>query len=353
MNSREISVWIDEHWYDALSKHLKDETLEEHLESVIDEMCNQLPRQEYERISTLIWQEEQRSKEAAEAGRRFAVFHVTEHGESVHFLAEENLEMLQAAVRLRSYIRKPPENSPTRFLGMFSRGERITAEQFDTYVQERLDNTGRVVGAFDIDLDNGTFGALHIMDGWQRFRIQDVSTAAYYATKKSYASWENRWKVFLDRLDGKQLTAETEVPLLRGQRELRSEDIYFSEEIMQNDNLLEFYMAVPNTIDEILGTRLCDPDADEWLNIYANYDLEQNRLCDTLEIYHSGPECEKEYQYHLSESEREMLLPKMEEHLQWMWGKNFKQCRAEYFAEDPAADIQEKPAHEMDMGQMM
>lgn len=216
MDSREITIFLDTRWFDALSKHLKDETLEEHLEGVIDEMCNQLPRQEYERISTLIWQEEQRSKEAAEAGRRFAVFHVTEHGESVHFLAEENLEMLQTAVKLRSYLRKPTEDSPAQFLGMFSRGERISAEQFDTYVQERLDNTGRVVGAFDIDLDNGTFDALNIMDGWQRFRIQDVSTAAYYATKKGYASWENRWKVFLDRLDGKQLTVETEVQFLQG-----------------------------------------------------------------------------------------------------------------------------------------
>ena len=46
MRSREISIWIDEHWYEALSKQLKDETLEEHLEAVLDEMCNQLPEQE-------------------------------------------------------------------------------------------------------------------------------------------------------------------------------------------------------------------------------------------------------------------------------------------------------------------
>ena len=31
MNSREISLWIDERWYAALNKHLKAETLEEHL----------------------------------------------------------------------------------------------------------------------------------------------------------------------------------------------------------------------------------------------------------------------------------------------------------------------------------
>ena len=40
MSSREISFWIDERWYDALSKRLQGETLEEHLEDVVDEMCN-------------------------------------------------------------------------------------------------------------------------------------------------------------------------------------------------------------------------------------------------------------------------------------------------------------------------
>ena len=107
MASREINLWIDERWYNALSKHLKDETLEEHLEDVIDEMCNQLPEHEYKRISEAIWREEQEGKQAQEAARRFAVFHVTEDGNSTYFMADENLDMLQAAVRLRSYTRKP------------------------------------------------------------------------------------------------------------------------------------------------------------------------------------------------------------------------------------------------------
>ena len=46
MNSKDITLWIDERWYDALNRHLKDETLEEHLEKTIDEMCRQLPGQE-------------------------------------------------------------------------------------------------------------------------------------------------------------------------------------------------------------------------------------------------------------------------------------------------------------------
>lgn len=332
--SREIAIWIDERWYDALSKHLKDETLEEHLENVIDEMCNQLPQQEYERISAEIWQEEQRSKEAAEAERRFAVFHVTERGESVYFLAEENLEMLQAAVKLRSYLRKPPEDSPTRFLGMFSRGERITARQFDAYVQERLDNTGRVTGAFDIDFDKGRFDALNIMDGWQCFRIQDISTAAYYAMKKVYASWENRWRVFLDRLDGKQLTAEAEVSYLRGQRELRSEDVSFSDEIMQDDNRLNFYMDVYFDADAVFGTQVCTSENDDYLNIYANYDLERGCICDTLNIYLvRGDGSEQDYRYRLSEEERALLLPKMEEYCKEQFGCGLDELRDQYLSE--------------------
>ena len=153
MSSREISFWIDERWYDALSKRLQGETLEEHLEDVVDEMCNQLPQREYERISREIWQEEQLRRQEQEANRRFAVFHVTEYGEENYFLVEEPLEFLQTASKLRAYIRKTPEAQPMKFTGLFSRGRQITQEQFRTYTAERMENTGRVTGALDIDFE--------------------------------------------------------------------------------------------------------------------------------------------------------------------------------------------------------
>lgn len=59
MSSREITLRIDEHWYDALTKLLKGESLEEHLEDVLDDLCNQIPQREYERISALIWRDRQ------------------------------------------------------------------------------------------------------------------------------------------------------------------------------------------------------------------------------------------------------------------------------------------------------
>ena len=59
MSSREISLWLDERWYAAINRQLKNETLEEHLESVIDELCNRLPQRVCDRISSEIWEEHQ------------------------------------------------------------------------------------------------------------------------------------------------------------------------------------------------------------------------------------------------------------------------------------------------------
>ena len=44
----EIVLWLDRRWKKAIEKHLKGETLQEHLETVLDELCNQLPQREYE-----------------------------------------------------------------------------------------------------------------------------------------------------------------------------------------------------------------------------------------------------------------------------------------------------------------
>ena len=55
MMGKEVVLWLDERWYNAINKHLKDETLEEHLEEVIDQLCNKLPEHEYARISHEIW----------------------------------------------------------------------------------------------------------------------------------------------------------------------------------------------------------------------------------------------------------------------------------------------------------
>ena len=81
----EIVLWIDQRWKRAIEKHLKGETLQEHLENVLDELCNQLPQREYERISRAIQSEAAAQRAEEEAARTYAAYHVTERGKEWYF----------------------------------------------------------------------------------------------------------------------------------------------------------------------------------------------------------------------------------------------------------------------------
>ena len=81
----DITLWIDRRWKDAIEKHLKGETLQEHLEDVLDTLCNQLPEQEYARISCAIQSEAAAQRAKKEGARTYAAYHVTERGQEWYF----------------------------------------------------------------------------------------------------------------------------------------------------------------------------------------------------------------------------------------------------------------------------
>ena len=90
----EIVLWIDQRWKRAIEKHLNDETLQEHLENVLDELCNQLPEREYERISRAIQSESAAQRTEEEAARTYAAYHVTERGQEWYFKTSPGEELL-------------------------------------------------------------------------------------------------------------------------------------------------------------------------------------------------------------------------------------------------------------------
>jgi len=108
MNSRDIIVWLDERWYDALSSHLKkkDTTVEDELNTCLDAMIGQLPEQARERISRVIREEDQRQRAEEQASRRLSVFRVTQDGRTDHLLTEggASMDAYHTALRLRSYL---------------------------------------------------------------------------------------------------------------------------------------------------------------------------------------------------------------------------------------------------------
>ena len=299
----EIVLWIDQRWKNAIEKHLKDETLQEHLENVLDELCNRLPEREYERISRAI---------QSEAARTYAAYHVTEHGQEWYFKTSPGEELLAVGKKLRSYITSEKVTVPDLFIKMFAGGRPITAEEYNALTAVRMENTGKIRGVFDVNFDKREFSAVHIMDGWQTWAMRDVSVAVYHATRSQFASSDDKWRKLLDHLKGKEITSAGH---------LSAQNFSFGEEIIESDGKLNFYLQADFDVDAAFGTLVCTDQNDDWLNIYANYDMEQDRLCDTLELnLCKGDGSEESWSCPLNAAEQEVLLRKMEAFCQQQTG---------------------------------
>ena len=250
-----------------------------------------------------IWQEDQEKRQARDTEEKIAVFHVTENSESVYFSVAESLELLQTAVHLRNYL--SGKNTDTKFVFTFPRREKITQEQFDTAAAERMENTGRISGAYELDFDARTFSALNIMDGWKGYAMRDVADAARQSFQEAEISEDARWRIFLDRLDGQELATPSR---------LTARNFYFEDSIeTMDDRTLNFYVVPCFNVDDAFGTFVETDENDHALNVYANYDMQRQQVCDTLEItlYGSGIE-DQSLSYHLNAAEKEVLCAKME-----------------------------------------
>ena len=300
----EIVLWIDQRWKRAIEKHLNDETLQEHLENVLDELCNQLPEQEYKRISAEIYAEDAAEREAREAARTYAAYHVTERGQEWYFKTSPGEELLAVGKKLRGYLTQGSGVAPDKFIGMFFGGQPITAKEFDALTAVRMENTGKVRGVFDVNFDKREFSAVHIMDGWQTWAMRDVSVAVYHATRSQFASSDDQWRKLLDHLSGKEITSAGH---------LSARNLSFGDKIIESDGKLNFYVQTEFDVDAVFGTFVCTDKNDDWLNIYANYDIAQDRPCDTLELnLCKGDGSEENWSYHLNAAEQEVLARKME-----------------------------------------
>ena len=321
----DITLWIDRRWKDAIEKHLRDETLQEHLENVLDELCNQLPEQEYKRISAEIYAEDAAEREAREAARTYTAYHVTEHGQEWYFKTSPGEELLVACKKLRGYVTAEKGTAPDLFIKMFTNGRLITAEEYNALTAVRMGNTGKVRGVFDINFDKREFSAVHIMDGWQTWAMRDVSVAAYHATRSQFASSDAQWRKLLEHLSGKEITSAGH---------LSARIFSFGDEIIEMDGKLNFYVQAEFDVDAAFGTFILTDKNDDCLNIYANYDIAEDRPCDTLELtLCKGDDSEESWSYPLNAAEKNVLLRKMEEFCQQQTGMSLRDYAQQFRAE--------------------
>ena len=136
-----IVLWIDRRWLTAIEKRLNGQMLQEHMEDVLDELCNQLPEREYARISKAIQAESTAAREREEAAQTWSAYRVLENGEEWCFKVAPGEELLNAAERLNRYLKEPPDTG-SKFIRLFSCGTLLTSEEYQQMIAERMENTG-------------------------------------------------------------------------------------------------------------------------------------------------------------------------------------------------------------------
>lgn len=234
-----------------------------------------------------------------------AGFHITEACAEVYLQNEFGMEFLQLAKQFHDYLWQEQRLPARSFFEATDGCKEISRETFDALAKHRMENTGEVSGLFELDFDARTLSALNIMDGWKAYAMDDIAAAAEAAFQEAESSEDARWRIFLDQLDGQELTTPSR---------LTARNFYFEDSIEAiDDRILNFYVVPCFNVDEVFGTFVETDENDHALNIYANYDMQRRQVCDELEItlYGSGIE-DQSLTYRLNAAEKEVLREKMD-----------------------------------------
>ena len=271
-----------------------------------------------------------------------AGFHITEDCAEVYLQNESGTEFLQLAKRLHDYLQQEQRLPARSLFEATDDCKEISREAFDALAKHRMENTGEVSGLFELDFDARTLSALNIMDGWKVYAMQDVANAAEQAYQEAEMSEDDRWRIFLDRLDGQELTTPSR---------LTARNFWFEDSIdVMDDGKLNFLLIPDFNVDEAFGTSVETDENDHALNIYANYDMVKKEVCDDLEITLYGDDIEdEEILYCLNAAEKEVLRTTMENYCMTYEGKTLSEICEEYLREQMQEQEQDAPVQEMQM----
>ena len=324
MNSKALEIWLDERWYKALSQQLENETVEEKLDNYLDELISQLPEHVREKISREILEEDQRREEEIRASTRYSAFRIVENGGTKYFRMDRSVGMLEIAGYVRLRLR---QQSRPRPLEEYLHGrEEISAEEFEWMLSSCMEEGGKVTDAYDVDLDRLELSAVRPSLGWVSYRLKDASTAVWHADRCGSYDWNVRQARFMEKLAGREIASAGH---------LSAENFSFADEITADDGRLNFYLENSFDVDRVFGTRTAKRD--DWLNVYANYDMASGQVCDMLEVdLHRADGREVSMEYRLNAVEKAALLRKMEDYCQQRTGQSLADYSAQRLTEDMA-----------------
>ena len=297
--------------------------MEDKLNEYLDDLISLLPMDVYDKIIEEIKVEEQQRKQALADSQKYSAFRVTKDGVTEHFRVGQAADMLDAASYVRRWLRQT-ERRP--FQEMLSGREKISAEEFERMAVACVTGARKITGVFDADLDAQEFSSVRPDLGWITYRLKDVSTASWHSYRTGSYDKERRQARFTEKLAGREIVSAGH---------LSAKDFSFADEVTADDGRLNFYLENSFDVDRVFGTRVAK--GDDWLNVYANYDMASGQVCDMLEVdLHRADGREESMEYCLNAVEKAALLQKMDAYCQQQTGQSLADYSAQIMAEDMA-----------------
>lgn len=164
-----------------------------------------VPEEKRFAIEAEIQKTEAEEQAAAEASRRFGVFHIRENGEDSYFISELFQSLYSTAYRYRLYDREEISGDPQNFASAFGVKIPITEAEYNVLC-DQMPNDNRIRALVNYDLDEGTVSACESSDNaWQSYRLRDLSVAAFKAHRSNYRISAQRQQIFAEALEGKEI----------------------------------------------------------------------------------------------------------------------------------------------------
>ena len=339
-NSYSAEVWLDSRRWDALEAVLEAQgtSIERHLQDYLVDLYREMvPAEQAAEIETAIQQEDLKELQEREARKVFSAFRLWENGKSRCLATEYPKDFLTTARLLRKCLLEKAGVADD-FARKIYGGYDISLGRFEELTRARVDNSGQVAGVFELDFDRQVFSTAHILDGWKSYRFRDISAAAYQAFRKEHSSQEERWRKFVSRLEGKELTDRDLGAPLKALRDLQPGDLLFTEPAKRMGRLLDFQVdcASDAVQMEVFGPKVNCAKSGSWLDICVSYDTARQEVCDHMDLtlYRKDGAWEKSFTYDLTPEERQLLRAEMEEHCQKQYGKTLNDLYAERYRQE-------------------
>lgn len=219
-NYIEITLWCQEDKLRALTAALEPSgsSVVKEMEAALANLYERtLPAAQRTAIAEKLAQEEheeaqERARRAAETYRVSAVWMNLGKADGYWKLAGA-WDVLELARFLRAALRQSARPCADFFQSKLVPLECISRHEFDALQDAHYRSDVHVKGVFSVDFPKQHFGFAIPGQGWRVYPFQDISTAAFKASRKSTATQAERLERFFRALEGKPFRTDDPLPI--------------------------------------------------------------------------------------------------------------------------------------------